>query len=84
MISNERLAWMAVIIAAGILLVYIVFPRLFKNYQAEKGVKLMILYFILGYLSYDFYLKEKYLYVGFFVVGAALYTYLTIIAKKKS
>ncbi len=81
--SYETYIWAGGLIVAGILLVYLVLPKLFKNYQTEKGIKLLIFYAMMGYLSYDFYLKEKYLYILFFAIGAAVFTYLVVIAKRK-
>ena len=71
------------LIALALVVVYLVLPRLFKNYSTEKGIKLALIYGMMLYLSYDFYLQEKYYYILFFTVGAGLYTYLTVIAKRK-
>jgi hypothetical protein len=71
------------LIAFALLLVYVILPKVVKNYSSEKGIKLALIYGMMGYLSYDFYKQEKYGYIAFFIVGAAVYTYLTIIAKKK-
>jgi len=71
------------LIALALIVVYLVLPRLFKNYSTEKGIKLALFYGMMLYLSYDFYLKEKYYYIAFFVAGAGVFTYLTAIAKRK-
>jgi hypothetical protein len=77
--------WMVIfgLIGFALLLVYVILPKLVKNYSSEKGIKLALIYGMMGYLSYDFYRQEKYGYIAFFAIGAALYTYLTFIAKKK-
>ena len=77
--------WIIILVLIGLALVmvYWVLPRLFKSYSTEKGIKLALIYGMMGYLSYDFYLNEKYYYIAFFAIGAALYTYLIVIAKKK-
>lgn len=72
-----------VLLGLSLLLIYVILPRLFKNYSAEKGLKLGLFLGMMAYLSYDFYRQEKYLYIAFFTVGAAVFTYLTIIAKRK-
>jgi hypothetical protein len=69
--------------ALGIVLVYVLLPRLFKNYSTEKAIKLVMLYGIMLYLSIDFYKQEKYGYIVFFALGAGLFTYLSLIARKK-
>ena len=78
-------AWFVIIglILFALLLIYVILPKTIKNYSAEKTFKLFLFYGMMGYLSYDFYLKEKYGYIPFFVVGAAVFTYLVVIAKRK-
>jgi hypothetical protein len=71
------------LITLALALVYLVLPRLFKNYSTEKGFKLALFYGMMAYLSYDYYQKEKYYYIIFFAVGAIIFTYLIWIAKKK-
>lgn len=75
------------IIIAGILLaialVYYILPRVVPDYSLEKGVKWAMFMGILGYLAFDFFMKEKYVYVGFFVGGMVFYTYLSWIARRK-
>lgn len=71
------------LIAFALVLVYFILPKLFKNYEIEKGIKLLLIYIMMGYLSYDFFLKEKFIYIPFFVIGAITYTYMVVIAKKK-
>ncbi|OYU95811.1 MAG: hypothetical protein CFE21_11785 [Bacteroidetes bacterium B1(2017)] len=73
----------AALILVAILMVYVILPKVLKNYSLEKAVKLVLVYAMMGYLSYDFYLKEKYYYIIFFAIGAGLYTYLIAIAKRK-
>ncbi len=76
---------MTLAIAAIILVVYVVLPRVFKqNYSAEKIIKVLAANTALGYLAYDNFLKEKYLFAGIMVLGAALFTYMIMIAKRKS
>ncbi|MDZ4668684.1 MAG: hypothetical protein SGJ00_12495 [bacterium] len=82
---RDDLNWLVIIglIAFALLLVYVILPRVVKNYSSEKGIKLALVLGMMGFLSYDFYMKEKYAYIAFFAVGAAVYTYLIVIAKKK-
>ncbi len=81
--NNINYVYIIGMIALSLLMVYFVLPRFFKNYQTEKGIKLLLCYGMMAYLSYDFYLKEKYLYIPFFIVGAIVFTYLIVIAKRK-
>jgi hypothetical protein len=83
--QNALASWLLplLFIGIGFALVYAILPRIFKNYSTEKGVKLVLLYGIMTYLSIDFYKQEKYTYIAFFAAGAILFTYLTWIAKKK-
>lgn len=84
-LPTELNKWILPIVFIGfsILLMYKIIPSLFKNYNSEKLIKLILLYGIMGYLSVDFYKQEKYGYIVFFVIGAILFTYLSFIAKKK-
>jgi hypothetical protein len=85
MLRND-INWVIIIALIGLalLLVYVILPKLIKDYSSEKGIKLALVLGMMGYLSYDFYTKEKYGYIAFFVVGAIVYTYLIVIAKKKN
>ncbi|MCG9880880.1 MAG: hypothetical protein MH472_09815 [Bacteroidia bacterium] len=84
-LPNDLNTWLLPIILIGlaIALVYFILPKLFKNYSLEKGIKLVLLYAVMIYLSVDFYKQEKYGYIVFFAVGAIMFTYLSFIAKKK-
>ncbi len=83
--SNTNWIYLLAAIGAIVLLVYIVLPRLFKNnYQKEKILKMVLAWAALGYLAFDNFQKEKYLFAGIMVLGAVLFTYLVGIAKRKS
>ncbi len=77
--------WILILSLLGLslLMIYVVLPKLFKNYSTEKGLKLALFLGMMLYLSVDFYKQEKYGYIAFFVVGAIVFTYLTLIAKRK-
>ncbi len=71
------------LLALAFLLVYYILPKIIKNYSSEKGIKLVLFIGIMTYLGIDFFKQEKFLHVAFFAAGGILFTYLTIIAKKK-
>ncbi|MBC7382995.1 MAG: hypothetical protein H7296_08365 [Bacteroidia bacterium] len=83
MANYNTFFWIAGLIGLGLLMVYVILPRISKNYNTEKGIKLLIFYGMMGYLSYDFFIKEKYMYMLFFVLGSAAFTYLVYTAKRK-
>jgi len=77
--------WILILSLLGLslLMIYVVLPKLFKNYSTEKGLKLGLFLGMMLYLSIDFYKQEKYGYIAFFAVGAVIFSYLTLIAKRK-
>lgn len=77
--------WILILSLLGLslLMIYVVLPKLFKNYSTEKGLKLALFLGMMLYLSIDFYKQEKYGYIVFFAVGAIIFSYLTLIAKRK-
>lgn len=77
--------WIIILSLLGLslLMIYVVLPKLFKNYSTEKGLKLALFLGMMLYLSIDFYKQEKYGYIAFFAVGSIIFSYLTLIAKRK-
>lgn len=83
--NNTNWIWMLAAIGAIVLIVYVLLPKLFKhNYNQEKIIKIVLAVAALGYLAYDNFLKEKYLFAGIMVLGAVLFSYLISISKRKS
>lgn len=83
--SNTNWIYLLAAIGGIVLVIYVVLPKLFKNnYNKEKILKMVLACAALGYLAYDNFLKEKYLFAGIMVLGAVLFTYLLGISKRKS
>lgn len=83
--NPQTLNWPIVLslIALAAALVYYILPKLMRDYTIEKGVKLVLIYGVLGYMAYEFLKKGNYIFVGIFILGAVMYTYLILIAKRK-
>ncbi len=83
--NNINWIWLLAAIGAIVLFVYVLLPKLFKdNYNQEKIIKLVLAAAALGYLAFDNFLKEKYLFAGIMVLGAVLFSYIIIVSKRKS
>jgi hypothetical protein len=62
---------------AAIVFMYVLLPKLSQsNRDAGKWARLIIFMTIIGFLSYDFYLKQKY----FFLIVMGLGTFAFVIA----
>jgi hypothetical protein len=51
--------------------------------KAAKIIKLILANGALGYMAWEQFTKEKYLFASIMVVGAILFSYMIVIAKRK-
>lgn len=50
-------------ILVGILFYYLILPKLNQSKQLNTIIKAVLFFGMMGYLAYDFYLKEKYWFI---------------------
>ncbi len=75
----------AILIGAVIIIIlffYVILPKLNLTHQSGKIVRALLFFGMMGYLAYDFYLKEKYGYIAVLVAGSLAFVML-LNAKKK-
>jgi hypothetical protein len=65
-----------------ILFFYVILPKLNLTHQSGKIVRAVLFFGMMGYLAYDFYLKEKYGYIAVLAAGSVAFVML-LNAKKK-
>ncbi len=69
-------------ILVAIIFYYVILPKLNLSKQSGKIVRAALFFVMMGYLAYDFYLKEKYGYIAVLVAGSIAFV-LMLNAKKK-
>lgn len=74
-----------VLIGAVVLVIvffYVILPKLNLSLQSGKIVRALLFFGMMGYLAYDFYLKEKYGFIAVLAAGSVAFVML-LNAKKK-
>jgi hypothetical protein len=70
-------------IACFVFIFYVLLPKLNLDIQTGKWIRAVLFFAIMGYLAYDFYTKEKYMYIAFLVAGSIAFV-LLLKAKKST
>lgn len=78
-----QIVLIVVLIALGYLLIYQVFPRVFKNYSAEKWGKLVLFLTGYSYVAFDLFKKGKHALLIALSAGALAFIYILFYSKRK-
>ncbi|MES2560916.1 MAG: hypothetical protein V4590_14315 [Bacteroidota bacterium] len=78
----RNLLLLAGAILVGMIFYYLILPRLNQQKRLNRIIKTILFLGIIGYLSYDFYLKEKYGYL--LVLAGGSIAFLVFLFSRKS
>jgi hypothetical protein len=78
-----RFLFLVIAISVIALLYYIILPKLNVTKHTGLVLRSVIFFAIIGYLSYDFYMKEKYSYLIVLALGSIAFIFMMISVKKK-
>jgi hypothetical protein len=75
----------AILLAGAVLVIvlffYVVLPKLNLTHKSNSIFKGLLFFGMMGYLAYDFYLKEKYWYI-LVLAGGSIAFVMLLLAKK--
>jgi hypothetical protein len=77
----------AILLAGSVLVIvlffYVVLPKLNLKHQSNIIFKGLLFFGMMGYLAYDFYMKEKYWYILVLAVGSVAFLMLLFARKSE-
>ncbi|MES2778727.1 MAG: hypothetical protein V4651_02415 [Bacteroidota bacterium] len=80
-INNILLLAGAILI--GVLFYYLILPRLNQKKRLNTIIKAVLFFGMMGYLAYDFYLKEKYWFILVLAGGSVAFLVLLFTRKNE-
>jgi hypothetical protein len=79
--ETSKVLWLVGVVVLVILFFYVVLPKLNLNHKSGMIFRGILFFSMMGYLAYDFYMKEKYWYILVLVAGSIAFVML-LFAKK--
>jgi hypothetical protein len=79
--ETSKVFWLVGAVAVVILFFYVLLPKLNLTHQSGMFLRGLLFFSMMGYLAYDFYIKEKYWYILVLVAGSVAFLML-LLAKK--
>jgi len=80
--NTSTLIWLVGAVAAIVLFFYVVLPKLNLSHKSGMLFRGLLFFGMMGYLAYDFYMKEKYGYILVLVAGSI--AFILLLTAKKS
>jgi hypothetical protein len=81
--ETTKVLWLVGAVVLVILFFYILLPKLNLSHKSGMIIRGLLFFSMMGYLAYDFYLKEKFGYILVLVAGSIAFTVL-LLAKKSN
>lgn len=80
---EPRLIFLVVMILVIGLCYYVVLPRLKLGHLSATVIRSILFFGMMAYLAYDFYLKERYSYMLFLLMGSIAFVAMLLMYRKR-